>query len=85
MREIEDTVDHKQIIELRSQGHERVRSEDGRQSALDKIEEEIQAEISNKVGYGLFISSKSKMKIEREIRNSYQPKIDAAKSSYEQE
>lgn len=85
MRDIEDTVDHKQIIELRNQGHERVRSEDGRQSALDKIEEEIQAEISNKVGYGLFISSKSKMKIERDIRNSYQPRIDAVKSSYDQE
>lgn len=38
MREIEDTVDHKQIIELRNQAHERVRSEDVRQSKLDQIE-----------------------------------------------
>lgn len=39
MLAIENKVDHKQVLELRGQGHERVRNEDQRQLELDKVEE----------------------------------------------
>lgn len=60
-----------------------MRNEDGRQSSLDKVEERIQAEMSEQIGYGLFLSASKKSKIEREVRQKYQPMIDAIKSKYD--
>jgi len=83
MMEIEDRVSHNQIIEIRKQGLESLKSSDSRQQELEKVEAEIQKAIDSKIGYGLLMSSSQKQRIEKEIRESYHQQILEIKQRYD--
>lgn len=83
MTKIEDTVGPDQIIEIRKQGLESLKSSDARQQALEKVEAEIQKAIDAKIGYGLLMSSSQKQRIEKEIRESYRQQTLEIKQTYD--
>lgn len=57
MKEIEDTVDHTQILSVRQAAIQKTKSNVNRKREEEELEAIIQKELRKKVGFGLFLST----------------------------
>ena len=83
MKQIEDKAESNQLIEIRKQGLESLKSSDSRQQELDEVEAEIQKKMTKEIGYGLLMNHSKKQRIEKEIRESYHKQILEIKQRYD--
>ena len=71
MREVEDEVTDQYIIQLRQVGQNKLKYDQVIQEEEDDIETKIQAEMREKIGFGLWMGAEKKATMEKDIRKKY--------------